>query len=234
MNVACVESLPATEPADVYELVRQLRRDVLDLRQEVHELRRENAELRQQAGYWKGMHARAVQRAERLEAEVQQLRGENRTLQDQLFGRKSEAASSRDRSDRLEGEDDPAPTTPPKRGQRRDRPGPTRRDYSHLPVVEELRELPEPQQVCPQCGAALSPSDTEDSQQIEIEVRAYRRRIRRQRYQRTCSCSNCPRTVTAAPASKLIPKGVLGVSVWVEILLDKFAGYRPTERLLAH
>jgi transposase len=34
------------------------------------------------------------------------------------------------------------------------------------------------------------------------------------------------------PAPKLIPKGVLGVSVWVEILLDKFASHRPTERLL--
>jgi transposase len=77
--------------------------------------------------------------------------------------------------------------------------------YSHLPVVEELRELPAQRRVCPQCGAALVPSDTEDSEQIEIEVRAYRRRIRRRRYQRTCSCSNCPRTVTAAPAPKLIP-----------------------------
>ena len=64
MNGALVESLPATEPADVYELVRQLRREVLDLRREVNELRRENAELRQQAGYWKGMHARAVQRCQ--------------------------------------------------------------------------------------------------------------------------------------------------------------------------
>ena len=226
MDSALVESLPATEPADVSDLVRQLCREVLDLRQEVNE-------LRQQAGYWKGMHARAVQRAERLEAEVQQLRGENRKLQDQLFGRKSEAASPQDRSNRLDGGDDPAPTTPTKRGQRKDRPGPTRRDYSHLPVVEELRELPVQRRVCPQCGAALVPSDTEDSEQIEIEVRAYRRRIRRRRYQRTCSCSNCPRTVTAAPAPKLIPKGVLGVSVWVEILLDKFASYRPTERLLA-
>ncbi len=234
MDSALVESLPATEPADVSDLVRQLCRQVLDLRQEVNELRRENAELRQQAGYWKGMHARAVQRAERLEAEVQQLRGENRKLQDQLFGRKSEAASSQDRSNDLDGGEDPAPTTPPKRGQRTDRPGPTRRDYSHLPVVEELREVPEPQRVCPQCGVALVPSDTEDSEQIEIEVRAYRRRLRRRRYQRTCSCANCPRTVTATPAPKLIPKGVLGVSVWVEILLDKFASYRPTERLLAH
>ena len=233
MHGALVESLPATEPADVSDLVRQLCREVLELRQEVHELRRENAELRQQAGYWKGMHARAVQRAERLEAEVEQLRGENRKLQDQLFGRKSEAASSRDRSNRLEGEDDPLPTAATKRGQRKDRPGPTRRDYSHLPVVEELRELPQPRRVCPRCGTALVPSDTEDSEQVEIEVRAYRRRIRRRRYQRTCSCSGCPRTFTAAPAPKLIPKGVLGVSVWVEIRLDKFASYRPTERLLS-
>src|SRR3954467_9781488 len=233
MNGALLESLPATEPADLPDLVRHLCREVLDLRREVNELRRENAELRQQAGYWKGMHARAVQRAERFEAEVAQLRGENRKLQDQLFGRKSEAASSQGRSNRLEGEDDPAPATPPGRGQRKDRPGPTRRDYSHLPVAEELRELPELRRFCPRCGAALVPSDTEDSEQIEIEVRAYRRRIRRRRYQRTCSCSNCPRTVAAAPAPKLIPKGVLGVSVWVEILLDKFASHRPTARLLS-
>src|SRR3954451_25208164 len=159
MDSALVESLPATEPADVSDLLRQLCREVLDLRQGVNELRRENAELRQQAGYWKGMHARAVQRAERLEAEVEQLRGENRKLQDQLFGRRSEAASSRDRSNGLEGGDDPAPPTPTKRVQRKDRPGPTRRDYSHLPVVDELRELPQQQHVCPQCGAALVPND---------------------------------------------------------------------------
>jgi transposase len=213
--------------------VRQLCREVADLRQEVADLRRENAELRQQVGYWKTMHARAVHRAEHLEAEVEQLRGENRKLQDQLFGRKSESAKSRDRSNRLEGEEDQAPSTPRKRGQRKDRPGPQRRDYGHLPVVEDLRELPEDQRACPQCGAALSPSNTEDSEQIEIEVSPYRRRIRRRRYQRTCTCTNCPRTVTAPPAPKLIPKGVLGVSVWVEILLDKFASHRPTERLLA-
>src|SRR3954451_20061115 len=233
MDTTLVDLLAGTEPAGLSELVRQLGREVLQLRQDVAELRRENAELRQQVGYWKALHARAVQRAELLEAELEQLRGENRTLQGQLCGRNSERASSQDRSHRLEGEEDQAPSTPPKRGQRADRPGPTRRDYSHLPVVEELRELPEQQRVCPRCGTALRPSDTEDSEQIEIEVRADRRRIRRRRYQRTCTCSNCPRTVTAPPAPKLIPKGLLGVSVWVEILLDKFASHRPTERLLS-
>src|SRR4051794_11084425 len=142
MDGALVGSLPATEPADVSDLVRQLCREVLDLRQEVNELRRENAELRQQAGYWKGMHARAVERAERLEAEVEQLRGENRKLQDQLFGRKSEAASSRDRSNGLEGDEDQAPSTPRKRGQRNDRPGPKRRDHHHLPLGAGLPAVP--------------------------------------------------------------------------------------------
>jgi transposase len=232
MEGTLVDPLPATEPTDLSELVRQLCREVVELRQEVAELRRENAEQRQQVGYWKAQHARAVHRAEQLEAEVEPLRGENRKLQDQLFGRKSETTSAQDRSNRLEGEDDQAPSTPLKRGQRKDRPGPARRDYSHLPVVEDLRELPQEQRVCPQCGAPLVPSDTEDSEQIEIEVRAYRRLIRRRRYRRSCPCANCPRTVTAAPAPKLIPKGVLGVSIWVEILLDKFFSHRPTERLL--
>jgi transposase len=233
MEDTLVDTISATEPSDLSQLVRRLCREVLELRQEVADLRRENLELRQQVGYWKAQHARAVHRAEHLEAEVENLRGENRMLQDQLFGRKSEKSSTGDRSNHLEGESDERDSsTPPKRGQRKERPGPKRRDYSHLPVVEDIRELPKDQLVCPQCGAALSPSDTEDSEQVEIEVRAYRRRIRRRRYQRTCTCSNCPRTVTATPAPKLIPKGVLGVSVWVEILLDKFASHRPTERLL--
>jgi len=233
MEDTLVDTVPATEPADLSELLRQLRCEVLELRQEVAELRRENSELRQQVGYWKAQHARAVHRAEHLEAEVENLRGENRKLQDQLFGRKSEKSSTQDRSNHLEGEsDDRDSSAPRKRGQRKDRPGPPRRDCSHLPVVDDPCELPEDQRICPECGAALSPSNTEDSEQIEIEVRPYRRRIPRHRYQRTCTCSNCPRTFTAPPPPKLIPKGLLGVSVWVEILIDKFFSHRPTERLL--
>jgi transposase len=78
----------------------------------------------------------------------------------------------------------------------------------------------------------LPQGDTEDSEQIEIEVRAYRRVIHRRRYRRTCTCDG-PHTRTAPAPPKLIPKGRYGISVWVEILLDKYLGYRPTERLLA-
>ena len=79
----------------------------------------------------------------------------------------------------------------------------------------------------------MTPSDAEESELIEIEVRAYRRKIRRRRYRRTCTCAGCPQTFTAAPPPQLIPKGRLGVSVWVEILIDKYFSHRPTERLLA-
>jgi transposase len=73
---------------------------------------------------------------------------------------------------------------------------------------------------------------TEDAEQIEIEVSAYRRVIHRRRYRRTCTCDG-PITRTAPPPPKLIPKGRYGISVWVEILLDKYLSYRSTERLLA-
>lgn len=213
------------------QLLDQLRQELAEVRGEVARLRRENLELRQQAGYWKGQHAQAVKRIEQLQKEVEQLRGENRKLQSQLFGRKTEKETRPDRGNHLEGEVDPS-AEPKTRGQRRSRPGPQRRDYSHLPAREEVHELPEAEQLCPDCGLPYSRCGSEDSEQVEIETVVYRRVIKRQRYQRTCGCAG-PRTLTAPPPPKLIPKGLLGTSLWVEILLDKFASHRPTERLLA-
>jgi regulator of replication initiation timing len=234
-----------------------LRREVADLRRENADLRRENLELRQQAGYWKTQHARAVERMAQLEAEVEQLRGENRQLQARLFGQKSERSSCRDftsrgrresrcpfgqksehsscrdRSNHLDGEHEDAASGPRKRGQRVGQPGPGRRDYNLMPVVEELLELPVEERTCAWCGATFAPSGTEDSEQLEIDVRAYRRRIRRRRYQRTCDCQTGSRTLVAPSPPKLIPKGCLGVSVWVELLLGKFFSHQPIERQLA-
>lgn len=231
MDGVLLEPITAVGWATNFMLVMdQLRHEVVELRQDVARLRRENLELRQQAGYWKSQHAHANLKVQELQQEVEHLRGENRKLQDQHFGRKSEKQSATDRSNHLEGEEGPTPKR--SRGQQPGRPGPQRRNYDHLPVVDEPHELPPDQQACPQCGAALSPSDSADAEVIEIEVKAYRRKIRRRRYQRTCTCTGCPRTVTAPPPPKLIPKGRLGVSVWTEILIDKYYSHRPTERLL--
>ena len=222
--------------APVLALVAQLRQEVVQLRDELAVVRRENLELRQQVGYWKSQHGRALQRIGKLEQECERLRGENRKLQSQLFGQKSEKAASTDRSNHLEGEaetDEDGPRCEPrKRGQQRGRPGPQRRNYDHLPIREDLRELPAAAQGCPHCSLPYTKCGSEDAEQIEIEVAAYRRVIKRQRYQRTCNCPG-PQTVTTPPPPKLIPKGLLGESIWVDILVDKYHGHRPTERLLA-
>jgi transposase len=212
------------------EVILAVRREVAELRDEVERLRRENLELRQQVGYWKSRHADAVERIAKLQDEIERLRGENRKLQAKVFGRSTEKQSTRDRSNDL---DDPSENRPQRqRGQQHNNPGPKRRDYSHLPVhEEETRQLPEDKRVCPDCGLPLAACGTKDSERVEVEVRAYRRRIRRQRYQRTCSCPG-PRTVMAAPEPSLIPKGRLGTSLWVQILVDKFQGHQPIGRQL--
>ena len=213
------------------ELVCELRAELTQLRKEVAGLRRENLELRQQVGYWQSMHARAVERIAVLEQENERLRGENRRLQQQLFGKKSEKQSSADRSNHLEGFDDKdASASPePKKKQR----GPQRRDFSHLPAQEELIPVPADQCVCPTCRKPFAVmTDTEDSEQIEIEVKAHRRVLHRQRYRKTCTCPG-QRTFTAPAPPKLIPKSLLGTSVWVEVLLAKYFNHQPTERLLA-
>jgi transposase len=218
-----------TAGADLTALVTRLLAEVDQLRAEVGVLRCENLELRQQAGYWRSRHADAVRRIAALEQENEQLRGEVRKLEAERFGRRSEKQSGSDRSNELE---DPADDTPKRRrGRQPGQPAPRRRDYSHLPAREEFIDLAEAEQVCPHCGRPLKACGAEDSEQLEIEITVYRRVIHRRRGQRTCDCPG-PRTFTAPAAPKLIPKSLLGVSVWVEILLDKFASYRPTQRLL--
>ena len=222
-----LEAVPTD--ANLATLVTRLLAEVDQLRAEVTGLRRENLELRQQAGYWQSRHADAVRRIAALEQENELLRGENRKLQAELFGRRSEKQTTSDRSNQLDDPADPKPKR--RRGRQADQSAPLRRDYSHLPAREMILDRPEAEQICPTCGLPLKVCGSEDSTQLEIEIIVFRRVIRRLRYQRTCGCPG-PRTFTALPAPKLIPKSLLGVSVWVEILLDKFASHRPTHRLL--
>lgn len=235
-GLALEESRNGLDSGEWMECVREMRRELTQLRGEVATLRRENLELRQQVGYWKSMHAAALERIAILEQENEHLRGENRRLRQQLFGKKSEKQSAADRSNRLDGFDDkdsPAADSSASPGCKKKQRGPKRRDFSHLPAREEIVELPADERSCPTCCKPFAVmTDTEDSEQIEIEVKAHRRVIRRRRYRKTCTCSG-RLTVTAPPPPKLIPKSVLGASVWVEILLAKYFNHQPTERLLA-
>jgi transposase len=215
----------------------------------------EGIHLRQQAGYWKSIFERCQQREERLRQELAELREKNwqrlyeqsqereQALQEQvaalnaqvcvleqrLRGRKSEK-KKRHPETVLTSRSAPAR----QRGQQPTNPAPPRRTFDHLPTQEETCALPAEAACCPHCRAPFAPfPGTDDGDLLEIEVRAHRRRYRRQRYRKTCTCAATPALITAPPPPKLIPKGYLGTSVWVLLLLEKYAAYQPTYRFLA-
>jgi transposase len=184
-----------------------------------------------QTAYWKAMHRRSLDREAKLQAEVERLQALLRLREQQLFGRKTETAAATGPATPLATPADP-PSRP--RGQQPGKPGPKRRDYSHLPAVVEDHPLPPDQCRCSQCGQPFGDfPGTEESVILEIDVRAHRRVIRRRRYRPTCSCTAHPGIVTVPPPPRVIPKSLLGVSIWVSLLLDKYLFYRPTYRLLA-
>ena len=193
-----------------------------------------NYDAYRELGYYRNAFQRARAREEDLKVQNALLQARVRQLEQRLFGRKTETASAAATAP-LEGPAGAAPMPPARRrrGQQRGKPGPKRRDYSHLPVVEEIHDLPTEQQHCQACGQAFAPfPGTEDSTVLEIEVRAHRRLIRRRRYRPGCTCGKHPGIVSAPGPAKVIPKSILGISIWVEVLLDKYLFYRPTYRLL--
>lgn len=225
MNGTLLASTDDTAP-------RSWQEELAGLRHAVETLKREVAELRCEAGYWKSRHADALERIEGLKQELEETKAENRKLKNRLFGKRSEK-KSKDRSNHLDDPQDSAEKGKRKRGGQKGRSGHGRRDYSHLCEEEAFVEVPPEERVCPRCGKPFAEmSDTEDSEQIEIEVRVYRRKTRRKRHRSTCDCYGCTRTVTAPCPAKLIRKSRLGTSLWAHILLDKFASHRPTARLL--
>jgi hypothetical protein len=95
------------------------------------------------------MWRRAVEREAELKEEVARLQAQLRLREQQLFGRKADSTTT------VEGGTSPV-SSPRPRGQQRGRPGPKRRNFSHLPAVEQILELPVEQQRCSDCGQPFS------------------------------------------------------------------------------
>src|SRR5260370_24860169 len=163
--------------------------------------RQEHIRLVWEARNWKRLHHSAAQRlAEQQEdhrrrlqsqgeaaeereqtsrRDLEYARGRIRDLEQRLFGRKSE------RQWVIDGQHGPRAAAVRGRGQHRGAPGHGRRPLSQLPLREEILPMPSP--YCPACGKALEDfPGTEDSEVLEIEVKAYRRVIRRRRYRPVC------------------------------------------------
>ena len=121
----------------------------------------------------------------------------------QLYGRKTEKNVATE----LNCEQIGTAAQQPKRARRQQpgHPGHGRKSCPHLPVIEEVHDLKDSQKACPRCGKPYAPfPGTEDSELIEIEVKAYKRKIRRVRYREGCSCKGTPGIISAAAEDKLI------------------------------
>jgi transposase len=199
---------------------------------DLQHLLQENRSLRGERNYYKCLFERARAREELLKQEIEQLNARIRYLEKRLYGRKSEKKTSKSKSDlSTASSSDGQPKR--SRGHQPGSAGHGRRDYSHLPVKEEIFGLDEA--VCPHCGCPYQDDPflgTEDSELIEVEVHAYRRKVLRKKYKKGCQCKDIPGIITAAGPAKLIAKGKLGISVWVTLLLEKYLYQRPINRLL--
>jgi hypothetical protein len=167
-----------------------------------------------------------VAREAALKQEVDLLNARIRDLEQRLYGKRSEKGTTTSEAQAGEAK----PSRP--RGHQRGSPGHSRTPRPDLPVVEEYRSLPPEKQVCPCCRLPLAPfPGTENSEIVEIQVQAYVRRIKRERYRKTCRCPGVPGVITAPPAPRWLSKSGLGISVWVEVRLRKYLYAAPTYRL---
>jgi transposase len=184
-------------------------------------------QLQWESKYWKSQHGRALERENALKIENENLNAQIRDLKQRLYGRKTEKGGRKDKGQK----EDPKPKKP--RGQQEGGKSSGRKLLAGLPLEEEFVDIPDDRKVCRICGLEHKEfPKTEDSDVVEVEVRGYIRRICRKQYTPGCQCEELPGLITAPPPSRLINKGKFGISIWLEILLNKFLYLNPTNRLL--
>ena len=189
---------------------------------------KELTRLKREGHYWKNQYQRACEREVRLKEEIGQKEALIRDLRHRLFGKKSEKGGTQQAI-----EQQPVQSLKQPRGQRQGSRGHGRIQRPDLPVIEERQGL---SCSCPNCGLPYLPfPGDEESDIFEIDVKAYRRRVYRQRYQKSCSCPptvNSPTIIVSPPPPKVIPRSPYGTSIWVHILLGKFLYAQPLHRIL--
>ncbi len=155
--------------------------------------------------------AQAALRETALQSELKIAQARTRDLppqhggypQKRVFGRKSENSAQDHKGLTPDG---PAPRS---RGRQPGTRGHGRTLQAHLPAHEETIGIDSPR--CPRRG--LDTTDfpgTEDSEVLEITVKAHRRVIHRRRYRKICSCAGVPGPITALPRYRYLGYTPLG------------------------
>jgi transposase len=123
-------------------------------------------------------------------------------------------------------------TAPPKRkrGKQPGAPGFGPKCHESVPIDEEATyDLDE--SCCPDCGEQYKEISSEQSDTVEVKVRAYRRRHYRKRYGHLCKHRQKWVTKRAKGPLRLFPHSQYGISFWVFFLNGKFYLQVPVNRL---
>ena len=232
--------------------ILELKPEIDQLKSQVQGLQLENSELKHsivqehtKARYWENLHKRNTEKREciqeahdaelrklrkkykektqKLSKEIEELKAKLRKREQQLFSKKSEKRNKTSRK---------SSNNP--RGQQKGAKGHGRRkDFTHLSSKDEIIDVDEGEKICSDCQCPYEEiNTTKDSQIVEVEVKAYVRKIHRKCYRRTCQCKNSPVIKVAPPAMRLIPRNQYGVSVWVHLLVEKYWLGMPLNRTL--
>lgn len=209
------------------ELHEELCGNCILLRTKYESQKLELVECKQKANYWEKQFKQLKDKEAELLTENLELKAQLKKREQQLFGRKSEKSSKKSESQKTQ-------KSTRNRGQQKGSKGHGRRNYDHLPEVVEEVSLADG--CCPCCGLPYQElADTEDSEIVEVvNVRPYKRRIKRKKYKRCCTCKKNPDPqILAAPVTeRLLPKSKLGISIWALLLVAKYEYQQPLYRIL--
>ncbi len=192
----------------------------------------EMIEYKTKAHYWEAQFHQVKTREEQLIAENEELKARLRKREQELFGKSSEKNNKiQDINPQSEKE-----KSKKNRGQQPGSKGHGRRDYSHLPIVEEEVGLAEESCFCPCCHLPYEelPGYAESDILEVANVKAHRRIIYRKKYKRHCFCKKNPdpQLLSAPITERLLPKSKLGISIWALLLLKKYEYQQPINRTL--
>ena len=188
----------------------------------------EHVKLKWDANYWKGLYQQLTQKNEELQRELESAQARIRDLNQRLYGKKNEKKVSKSDNSGTSSH----PSAPRPRGQQKGSKGHGRTLRPDLPVIAEEHDISPENRFCPICTEPYHPlTQTENSDIVEIEVKGYIRRIKRKMYTQGCHCEGVTGLITAPPAPRLIPKSRIGISIWREVLLNKFLFSRALNNL---
>jgi transposase len=173
-------------------------------------------QLEADKNYWHAQFQHAQAKLTELTSRIADLEAQVADLTHRLYGKHSEKGQT-------PSEAQLPPREKKQRGHQAGTPRVPRVAKADLPVIEEHSVIPEAERVCPCCGLPYHEiNNTEDAEVLEIEVKAHKRVIHRHKYVKTCHCEGGKAVLTAPPPLRLFNRNLYGISIWTEVLLEKF------------